>query len=68
MTTYIKRPRFTARKKEAFVAYLWGEINQQEAAKAFNLSRQNFPNIANNVLRALVMEGKVDITKLLKDF
>jgi len=68
MPTYIKRPQLGAKKRETVISYLYGEIGQKEAAKAFSVERQNFPNITNNILRALVMEGKIDIGKLLKDF
>lgn len=68
MPTYIKRLKLGQRKREVLIAYLFGEISQYEACKAFNVKRQNFPSITNNVLRALVMEGRIDIGKLLQDF
>jgi DNA invertase Pin-like site-specific DNA recombinase len=67
MPTYIKRPRL-GRKRETIIAYLNGEITQTEAARALNITRQNFPTITNNILRTLVLEGKIDITNLLKDY
>lgn len=68
MPTYIKRPKLGSRKRETLIAYLCGEITQGEACRAFGVTRQNFPIITNNILRALVMEGKVDIGRLLLDF
>lgn len=68
MTTYIKRPKLNAKKREALAAYYFDEVSRGEAAEALGMKRQNLPNVSNNLLKALVMEGKIDIVNLLKDF
>tara|TARA_R100000365_G_C2679228_1_gene25323 strand:+ start:345 stop:560 length:216 start_codon:yes stop_codon:yes gene_type:complete len=66
-TTYIKRPRLSVKKRQALVDYLFGEISQEEAARAIGVARQNFHAIPSHILRAIVMEGRIDIQKLLDD-
>ncbi len=69
MVTYLKRPELTKRDRETLATFLNGELSQEEAAADLRLPRrQSVPPLVCNLLRALVKEGKIDITSLLKNY
>lgn len=62
-----KKYKLTPRRKAAITAYLTGKIGAREAAKYFNVDHTRMYNIVTSVMRKAVIEGKIDLDKVLKD-
>jgi hypothetical protein len=68
MAINVSRPYKLGNKKHIIEAYLYGEITQAEAAKAFGVKRQNFPGIIATMVRHMVKEDLINISKALKHY
>lgn len=54
--------------KEIIEAYLHSEITGNEAAHSFGMTRQNFKGMVASILRQMVTEGSLSITKPLSNY
>lgn len=64
----VRKYQLRAKEKEIILAYLRDEITRAEAAAAFGMSSQNFPNIVLHVVKHFIKEGDVDIERAMKEY
>ncbi len=60
--------KLSEKQKRAVVEYLHGRITLTETAKILTIKRQYVATVTNNIFRHLVMEGKLNITLLIKEY